>query len=60
MAHTATPNPGTLLSRARWSRPENVAKRVDRLARELAAISAHLTKAQRAELLAAIEVDGAA
>ena len=56
MAHTkSTPNPGTLLARARWSRPENLAKRVERLVRELATIAPDLSADQVEQLRSALD-----
>lgn len=60
MAHTTAPNPGTLLARARWSRPENLAKRVERLCRELATIAPDLSADQIARLRSALDREEAA
>lgn len=46
--------PGALLVRRRWDRPENVAKRVARLAGEIASLPT-LTREQRAALTEAIK-----
>lgn len=46
--------PGALLVRQRWDRPENVAKRVNRLAAEIAKLPA-LTREQRTQLTDAIK-----
>lgn len=53
-------SPGAALARKRWFRPENVTRRVERLAAELVSISPALSPAQRAELHAAIEGQAAA
>lgn len=46
--------PGALLARARWDRPENVARRVERLAAEIAKLPT-LTREQRAQLTGAVK-----
>jgi len=46
--------PGVLLARKRWDRPEHVARRVERLAAEIARLPA-LTREQREALVWAIE-----
>ena len=54
MVHTPSArivgNPGTALARARWDRPENIARRVERIERELATIAPKLTPAQARRL----------
>lgn len=57
MAHTSV---GSLLAKQRWQRPENVARRVARLVREIESIAPALTAEQRAELHAAAESQKAA
>lgn len=50
--------PGALLARRRWDRPENVARRVERLAAEIARVVGTLpplTREQRAQLMGAIK-----
>lgn len=55
MVNTETDTrPGALLARQRWDRPENVARRVERLAAEIAKLPT-LTREQRAQLTAAIK-----
>jgi hypothetical protein len=53
-AETET-RPGALLARRRWDRPENVARRVERLAAEIAKLPP-LPRALRAQLTEAIKV----
>jgi hypothetical protein len=56
VAHMTTTDtrPGALLARRRWDRPEHVAKRVERLAAEIAKLPP-LTRDQRAQLASAIK-----
>lgn len=53
-------SPGAALAQKRWSRPENVARRVDRLVAELANIAPALSAQQREELHAAVDRRAAA
>lgn len=57
MTASTDTRPGALLARRRWDQPEHVARRVERLADEIAKLPP-LTREQRARLADAIKAAG--